>query len=146
MLLAEAYWMSDRPDEARGELDRARDLLPEGTAPEVVRVVRDQLSRWKNRALSAGDVPTDFASGGAASIRRVWNRRVWYRRMDMQRRHLQLRGFCHLPRRDELLHRLPQRALPAGRGRRQLALRPAVRRGRARRRAMVGSGQLQICG
>jgi ATP-dependent DNA helicase Rep len=51
-----------------------RDLLPEGTAPEVVRVARAQLSRWKNRALSAGDVPTDFASGGEASIWRLYER------------------------------------------------------------------------
>jgi len=51
-----------------------RDLLPEGTAPEVVRVARAQLSRWKNRALSAGEVPTDFASGGEASIWRLYER------------------------------------------------------------------------
>jgi ATP-dependent DNA helicase Rep len=51
-----------------------RDLLPEGTAPEVVRVARAQLSRWKNRALSAGDVPADSASGGEASILRLYER------------------------------------------------------------------------
>ena len=28
-----------------------RDLLPEGTAPEMVRLARAQVSRWKNRAL-----------------------------------------------------------------------------------------------
>jgi ATP-dependent DNA helicase Rep len=51
-----------------------RDLLPEGTAPEVVRVARAQLSRWKNRALAAGDVPAEFASGGEASIWRLYER------------------------------------------------------------------------
>jgi ATP-dependent DNA helicase Rep len=51
-----------------------RDLLPEGTAPDLVRVARAQLSRWKNRALSAVDVPAEFASGGEASIWRLYER------------------------------------------------------------------------
>ena len=51
-----------------------RDLLPEGAAPEAVRVARAQLSRWKNRALSAADGPADFAAGGEASIWRLYER------------------------------------------------------------------------
>jgi ATP-dependent DNA helicase Rep len=51
-----------------------RDLLPEGTAPEMIRVARAQLSRWKNRALYAGDDPAEFASGGEASIWRLYER------------------------------------------------------------------------
>jgi ATP-dependent DNA helicase Rep len=51
-----------------------RDLLPEGTAPEMVRVARAQLSRWKNRALSSGDVPAEFNSGGEASIWSLYER------------------------------------------------------------------------
>jgi ATP-dependent DNA helicase Rep len=51
-----------------------RDLLPEGTAPEMVRAARGQLSRWKNRAMAAGDVPDEFTSGGEASIRQLYDR------------------------------------------------------------------------
>ncbi len=51
-----------------------RDLLPEGTAPEMVRTARAQVSRWKNRALAAGDAPPDFGSGGEASIWRLYER------------------------------------------------------------------------
>ena len=51
-----------------------RDLLPEGTAPEMVRAARAQVSRWKNRALAAGDVPAEFGSGGEASIWRLYER------------------------------------------------------------------------
>jgi len=55
-------------------LNVVRDLLPEGTAPEMVKMARAQLSRWKNRALSAADLPPDFASGGEASIWRLYER------------------------------------------------------------------------
>ncbi|MDT8321721.1 MAG: UvrD-helicase domain-containing protein [Xanthomonadales bacterium] len=51
-----------------------RDLLPEGTAPETVRVARAQLSRWKNCALAAGDVPGETLSGGEAAIVRLYQR------------------------------------------------------------------------
>ena len=51
-----------------------RDLLPEGTAPEMVRTARAQVSRWKNRALAAADGPPDFGSGGEASIWRLYER------------------------------------------------------------------------
>ncbi len=39
-----------------------RDLLPEGTSPERVKLARAQVSRWKNRALAAGDIDTEFNS------------------------------------------------------------------------------------
>jgi ATP-dependent DNA helicase Rep len=51
-----------------------RDLLPEGTAPEMVRVARGQLSRWKNRALGAGDVTAAGESEGEASIVHLYQR------------------------------------------------------------------------
>jgi len=51
-----------------------RDLLPEGTAPEMIRAARAQLSRWKNRALSTGDPPPEFGSGGEAAIWRLYER------------------------------------------------------------------------
>jgi ATP-dependent DNA helicase Rep len=51
-----------------------RDLLPEGTAPDMVRMARAQLSRWKNRALSSTDVPGEFDSGGEESIWRLYER------------------------------------------------------------------------
>jgi ATP-dependent DNA helicase Rep len=51
-----------------------RDLLPEGTAPEMVRLARAQVSRWKNLALSAGDTPSDIGSAGEASIWRLYER------------------------------------------------------------------------
>ena len=55
-------------------LNVVRDLLPEGTAPETVRLARAQVSRWKNRALAAGDVPQDFGSGGEAAVWRLYRR------------------------------------------------------------------------
>jgi len=51
-----------------------RDLLPEGTAPEMVRLARNQLSRWKNRALAAGDGEVSFDSPGEQSIWRLYER------------------------------------------------------------------------
>ena len=45
-----------------------RDLLPEGTAPDRVRLARSQVSRWKNRALSAVDAHESFSSDAEASI------------------------------------------------------------------------------
>ncbi len=55
-----------------------RDLLPEGTAPELVRIARAQVARWKNRALAAGDLPDDpsgdFSSEGEAAIGRLYRR------------------------------------------------------------------------
>jgi ATP-dependent DNA helicase Rep len=59
-------------------LNVVRDLLPEDTAPERVRMARAQVSRWKNRALAAGDVPNsvngDFGSGGEESVWRLYRR------------------------------------------------------------------------
>jgi ATP-dependent DNA helicase Rep len=49
-----------------------RDLLPEDTAPEMVRLARAQVSRWKNRALSAGEIGDSFASSGEAAIGRLY--------------------------------------------------------------------------
>ena len=51
-----------------------RDLLPEGTAPEMVRLARAQVSRWKNRAMGAGDTPQSFNSAGEQSIWRLYTR------------------------------------------------------------------------
>jgi ATP-dependent DNA helicase Rep len=51
-----------------------RDLLPEGTAPDMVRLARAQLSRWKNRAVSAGETPSSFDSGGEASLWKLYER------------------------------------------------------------------------
>jgi ATP-dependent DNA helicase Rep len=51
-----------------------RDLLPEGTAPEMVRLARSQVSRWKNRALAAGDVPETFDSQGEAAVHGLYRR------------------------------------------------------------------------
>jgi ATP-dependent DNA helicase Rep len=45
-----------------------RDLLPEGTAPEMVRLARTQVSRWKNRAQVADDAVGEVGSAGEASI------------------------------------------------------------------------------
>jgi ATP-dependent DNA helicase Rep len=47
-----------------------RDLLAEGTSPEMVRLARSQVSRWKNRALAATDVSIPASSSGEAAI---WN-------------------------------------------------------------------------
>ncbi len=47
-----------------------RDLLPDGTSPETVKLARAQVSKWKNRALAAAEVGTDFSSRGEAA---VWN-------------------------------------------------------------------------
>ena len=47
-----------------------RDLLPDGTSPEMVQLARGQVSHWKNRALAAAEVGTDFSSSGEAAI---WN-------------------------------------------------------------------------
>jgi ATP-dependent DNA helicase Rep len=51
-----------------------RDLLPDGTAPEMVRLARSQVSRWKNLALAAGDVAGDFGSEGEAAVWRLYRR------------------------------------------------------------------------
>ncbi len=51
-----------------------RDLLPEGTSPEMVRLARAQLSRWKNRALSAADLQDGFDSAGEAAIGHLYQR------------------------------------------------------------------------
>ena len=45
-----------------------RDLLPEGTAPDMVRIARAQLSRWKNRAMLATEAEAEISSDGEASI------------------------------------------------------------------------------
>jgi ATP-dependent DNA helicase Rep len=45
-----------------------RDLLPEGTSPERVKLARAQVSRWKNRAMAAADVGTEFNSSGEQAI------------------------------------------------------------------------------
>ena len=55
-------------------LNVVRDLLPEGTAPDRVKLARNQLSRWKNRALTAGEVPADFGSGAEETIWRLYKR------------------------------------------------------------------------
>ena len=51
-----------------------RDLLPEGTAPEMVRLARAQLSRWKNRAMTAGDEGVAIESAGEEAIWRLYGR------------------------------------------------------------------------
>ncbi len=45
-----------------------RDLLPEGTAPEMIRLARSQVSRWKNRAQMADAAMAGIESKGEASI------------------------------------------------------------------------------
>jgi ATP-dependent DNA helicase Rep len=49
-----------------------RDLLPEGTAPEMVRLARGQVSRWKNRAQAADEAAAGIGSEGEASIWRLY--------------------------------------------------------------------------
>jgi ATP-dependent DNA helicase Rep len=49
-----------------------RDLLPEGTTPDLVRLARAQVSRWKNRALAPADVAEDCSSEGEASLWRLY--------------------------------------------------------------------------
>jgi ATP-dependent DNA helicase Rep len=51
-----------------------RDLLPEGTAPDRVRIARAQVSRWKNRAMLAGEVESEVSSSGEASIWHLYQR------------------------------------------------------------------------
>ena len=51
-----------------------RDLLPEGTAPEMVRLARAQVSRWKNRAMAAGEAVSDSLSRGEASIWQLYRK------------------------------------------------------------------------
>jgi ATP-dependent DNA helicase Rep len=51
-----------------------RDLLPEGTAPESVRLARAQVSRWKNQALASADVNSNFGSGGEQAIWSLYQR------------------------------------------------------------------------
>ena len=51
-----------------------RDLLPQSTAPEIVRMARAQVSRWKNRALSAVEAQADFNSSGEADIWQLYQR------------------------------------------------------------------------
>ena len=55
-------------------LTAVRDLLPEGTAPEMVRLARHQLSRWKNQALGSDAPPPSFGSEGEAGIWRLYER------------------------------------------------------------------------
>ncbi len=49
-----------------------RDLLPEGTAPEMVRLARGQVSRWKNHALAVDEAAAGIGSEGEASIWRLY--------------------------------------------------------------------------
>ncbi len=51
-----------------------RDLLPEGTAPESVRLARAQVSRWKNQALGSVDIDAGSGSGGEQSIWSLYQR------------------------------------------------------------------------
>ena len=51
-----------------------RDLLPEGTAPDMVRIARAQLSRWKNRAMLATEAEAEISSDGEASIWQLYQR------------------------------------------------------------------------
>jgi len=51
-----------------------RDLLPEGTAPDMVRIVRAQVSRWKNRAMLASEAESEVSSSGEASIWQLYQR------------------------------------------------------------------------
>ncbi len=51
-----------------------RDLLPEGTAPEMVRLARSQVSRWKNRAMAAGETSVRFDSGGEAAVWQLYGK------------------------------------------------------------------------
>ena len=51
-----------------------RDLLPEGTAPEMVRLARSQVSRWKNRALLADELGEAGGSPGEAAIHGLYQR------------------------------------------------------------------------
>ncbi|MEE4216103.1 MAG: UvrD-helicase domain-containing protein [Xanthomonadales bacterium] len=51
-----------------------RDLLPEGTAPEMVRLARSQVSRWKNRAMAAGETPVRFDSGGEEAVWQLYGK------------------------------------------------------------------------
>ena len=45
-----------------------RDLLPENSSPEKVRLARGQISRWKNRALSALEAEGEASSDGETAI------------------------------------------------------------------------------
>jgi ATP-dependent DNA helicase Rep len=49
-----------------------RDLLPDGTAPEMVRLARGQVSRWKNHALGVDEAAAGIGSEGEASIWRLY--------------------------------------------------------------------------
>jgi ATP-dependent DNA helicase Rep len=49
-----------------------RDLLPEGTAPEVIRMTRAGISRLKNRALEAGESQLQADSAGEVSMSRLY--------------------------------------------------------------------------
>ncbi len=51
-----------------------RDLLPDGTAPENVRLARAQVSRWKNQALGSADFDPGSGSGGEQAIRGLYRR------------------------------------------------------------------------
>ena len=51
-----------------------RDLLPEGTAPEMVRLARGQVSRWKNMAMATGDIVSGKLSSGEASIWQLYQK------------------------------------------------------------------------
>ena len=51
-----------------------RDLLPDGTSPEMVKLARAQVSRWKNRAMAAGDVGEESVSSGEAAILSLYQR------------------------------------------------------------------------
>jgi len=51
-----------------------RDLLPEGTAPESVKLARAQVSRWKNQALGSADIDSSSGSGGEQAIWSLYQR------------------------------------------------------------------------
>ena len=51
-----------------------RDLLPEGTAPEMVRMARAQISRWKNRAVGADNESVEAPSEGEAALWALYGR------------------------------------------------------------------------
>jgi ATP-dependent DNA helicase Rep len=51
-----------------------RDLLPEGTAPDSVKLARAQVSRWKNQALGSVDIDCAAGSGGEQAIWSLYQR------------------------------------------------------------------------
>jgi len=67
-----------------------RDLLPDGTSPETVRLARSQVARWKNRALLATEESISFSRSSEAAI---WN---LYRRYEEHLRNLNAVDFDDL--------------------------------------------------